>query len=65
MEMKPLLLLILRVQELSSHVSFNPHARFIFVVTGYFANINLFLNMVIKVCGTISKFELNVHDSKT
>jgi hypothetical protein len=44
MEMETLLLLISQVQAISSLISFSPHARFFFVVTGNFAKIKLFLN---------------------
>jgi hypothetical protein len=47
MEIEPLHLLISQVQALWSLVPFNPHARFIFMVTGDFENINVFLEGVI------------------
>jgi hypothetical protein len=47
MEIDSLHLLMLQVQAIWSLVPFNHHAMFIFVVTGSFANINSFLNMVI------------------
>jgi hypothetical protein len=47
MKIEQLHLLISQVQELWSLVPFNPHARFIFVVTGNFDNIKLILEGVI------------------
>jgi hypothetical protein len=44
---KPLHLLISQLQALWSLVPFNPHARFIFVITGSFDNINVVLEGVI------------------
>ena len=46
-ELTPLYLIISQVYALSSHIPFNPHARFIFMVNGCFANIHHFLKMVI------------------
>jgi hypothetical protein len=48
MEIEPLRLLKSQVQALSFYVSFNTHARFIFVVTGSFENKIFFLNSVIQ-----------------
>jgi hypothetical protein len=47
MEIEPLLLIVTQVATLWYHVPFSPHARFIFVVTGCFANIKRFLKLVI------------------
>jgi len=46
-ELTPLHLILYQVAALSPNISFNPHAKFIFLVNGYFTNINRFLRSVI------------------
>jgi hypothetical protein len=62
-EIELLRFLISKVKALSSLNTFNPHARFIFVVTESFDNIKLVLEGVFVV--TVPNLELSVHDSKT
>jgi Ligand-gated ion channel. len=46
--MNELRLLLIQLKTLSHHIYFDRHAKFIFVVTGYFADINTFLQRAIK-----------------